>query len=164
LEAFHDHRDAALQQRAVAIVELAFYVPLLIAAGGNSGSQSSTLVIRGLAVGDIDSKDWYRVLIRESGQGLVLGLMLGVFGVVRVLISGHSMHFAALIALTIVAIVVMGCVVGALLPLLLHRLGIDPATSSTPFIATLVDVLGLLIYMVLAQLLLADVLARVVAE
>lgn len=145
------------------IVELAFYVPLLIAAGGNSGSQSSTLVIRGLAVGDIGSADWWRVLMRETGQGLVLGAMLALFGVLRVLISGHSMHFAALIAITIVAIVLMGCVVGALMPLLLHRLGIDPATSSTPFIATLVDVLGILIYLGLARWLLADVLARVVA-
>lgn len=143
-----------------AIVELSFYVPLLIAAGGNSGSQSSTLVIRGLAVGDITIKDWHRVLIRESGQGLVLGVMLAFFGIVRVLISGHSLQFGVLIALTIVAIVVMGCVVGALMPLLLRRAGIDPATSSTPFIASLVDVLGLLIYLGLARWLLADVLAR----
>jgi magnesium transporter len=146
-----------------AIVELSFYVPLLMAAGGNSGSQSSTLVIRGLAVGDIHASDWYRVLIREFGQGVVLGGLLAALGVLIGLLSGHSLAFAALIALTIVTIVVMGCVVGALLPLLLQRLGIDPATSSTPFIATLVDLFGILIYLGLARWLLADVLARAAA-
>jgi magnesium transporter len=146
-----------------AVVELSFYVPLLMAAGGNSGSQSSTLVIRGLAVGDIDNHDWYRVLIRESGQGLVLGGILSVLGVAFVLVSGQSLNFAVLIALTVISIVLMGCMVGAMLPLLLQRVGIDPATSSTPFIATLVDLFGILIYLGLAQWLLADVLARAAA-
>jgi magnesium transporter len=146
-----------------AVVELSFYVPLLMAAGGNSGSQSSTLVIRGLAVGDIHNRDWHRVLLRESGQGLVLGGTLSVLGIVFVLVSGNSLSFAALIALTVISIVLMGCMVGAILPLLLQRLGIDPATSSTPFIATLVDLFGILIYLGLAQWLLADVLARAAA-
>jgi magnesium transporter len=143
-----------------AIVELAFYVPLLIAAGGNSGSQSSTLVIRGIAVGEISSADWHRVVRRELAQGVVLGAMLAVFGVMRVVLSGHSLEFALLVAVTIVAIVVMGCLVGAVMPLLLSRLGIDPATSSGPFITTLVDVLGILIYLGLARWLFADLLAR----
>jgi magnesium transporter len=142
-----------------AVAELAFYVPLLISAGGNSGSQSSTLVIRGLAVGDIQSRDWWRVLRREFVQGLVLGLMLAVLGVVRVLIAGDGSQFAALIAITILCIVMMGCVVGGMLPLLLNRLGLDPATSSNPFIATLVDVLGILIYLRAAQWLMAGALA-----
>jgi magnesium transporter len=133
------------------VAELAFYLPLLIAAGGNSGSQSSTLVIRGLAVGDIESRDWWRVLTREVAQGLVLGLMLASFGVLRVILAGDPTKMVGLVAVTLVAIVVMGCVVGGMMPLVLHRVGIDPATSSTPFIATLVDVLGIVIYLGLAQ-------------
>jgi magnesium transporter len=136
------------------IAQLAFYVPLLIAAGGNSGSQSSTLVIRALAVGQIQTKDWWRVLLREVAQGLVLGAMLAVFGVARVLFAGDGAEIAVVIALTIMGIVLMGCVVGGMMPIILHRFGIDPATSSTPFIATLVDVLGIVIYLGLAQLLL----------
>jgi magnesium transporter len=136
------------------IAQLAFYVPLLIAAGGNSGSQSSTLVIRALAVGQIQTKDWWRVLLREVAQGLVLGAMLAVFGVARVLFAGDGTEIAIVIALTIMGIVLMGCVVGGMMPIILHRFGIDPATSSTPFIATLVDVLGIVIYLGLAQLLL----------
>ncbi|HEY8945761.1 MAG TPA: magnesium transporter [Polyangiaceae bacterium] len=142
-----------------AVASLAFYVPLLVSAGGNSGSQSSTLVIRGLAVGDIHTRDWWRVLGRELVQGLVLGSLLAVLGIARALLSGDGTEFAALIAGTILGIVVMGCVVGGMLPILLHRLGIDPATSSNPFIATLVDVFGIVIYLTLAQWLMADVLA-----
>jgi len=132
------------------IAQLAFYVPLLIAAGGNSGSQSSTLVIRGLAVGDITTRDWLRVLGRESAQGLVLGAMLATFGVVRVLVAGDPVGMTGLVAVTLICNVVMGCVVGGMMPLFLHRIGVDPATSSTPFIATLVDVLGIVIYLSLA--------------
>lgn len=144
----------------VSVTQLAFYIPLLVSAGGNSGSQSSTLVIRGLAVGDIQGKDWWRVLARELVQGLVLGSLLASLGVLRVLLGGDGVGFAVLIACTILGIVVMGCVVGGMLPLVLHRVGIDPATSSNPFIATLVDVFGIIIYLTLAQWLLADVLAR----
>ena len=144
----------AFDKVLTAITQLAFYVPLLISAGGNSGSQSSTLVIRGLAVGDIKTNDWYRVLARELLQGIALGALLASFGVVRALVAGDGTHIATVIALTIVGIVVMGCVVGGMMPILLHRLRIDPATSSTPFIATLVDVLGIVIYLGLAQILL----------
>jgi magnesium transporter len=132
------------------VEELTFYLPLLIAAGGNSGSQSSTLVIRALAVGDIQTQNWLRVLLRELGQGLTLGAMLAVFGVIRVLIAGDGAGMAAVVAVTIVCIVVMGCVVGGMMPILLHRLGLDPAASSTPFITTLVDVMGIVIYLGLA--------------
>lgn len=151
---------AAYADVLASIEELAFYVPLLIAAGGNSGSQSSTLVIRGLAVGDIGTSQWWRVLGRELAQGLMLGALLAVLGAMRVLLPGGSPTFALLIAATVICIVVMGCVVGGMMPLLLHRLGVDPATSSTPFIATLVDVLGIIIYLSLARWLLADVLLR----
>jgi magnesium transporter len=143
-----------------AVAELSFYVPLLISAGGNSGAQSSTLIIRGLAMGDIRTADWWRVFVRELVQGLVLGGMLAAFGFVRALLAGDGPVFAVLIAVTIIGIVIMGCVVGAMMPIFLHRLGIDPATSSTPFIATLIDVLGILLYLSLARLMLADLMMR----
>lgn len=142
-----------------AISKLAYYVPLCISTGGNSGSQSSTLIIRGLAVGDIRPRDWYRVFARELGQGVVLGLMLASVGMVRVIMWGDGWRFALTIGTTLLAIVVMGCTVGSMLPLFLRRLGIDPATSSTPFIATLIDVMGIMVYFNVAKLLLADVLS-----
>ena len=148
--------DAVLE----AVATLAIYVPLLISAGGNSGAQSSTLVIRGLAVGDITARDWFKVLLRELALGLLLGSLLALFGVVRVLVAGDGAPMAWLIGSTIVSIVVLGCVIGGMMPLLLHRLGVDPASSSTPFIATLVDVLGILVYMWLAGWLLSDAIAR----
>lgn len=134
-----------------AVTRLAVYVPMLISAGGNSGSQSATLVIRGLAVGDIETRDWLRVMLRELGQGLTLGGILALAGVGRALLVGDGVMMAVLVAATIICIVVMGCVVGAMMPILLHRLGVDPASSSTPFIATLVDVMGIVVYLSLAQ-------------
>lgn len=133
------------------ITQLAFYLPLLISAGGNSGSQSSTLIIRGLAVGDVAVSDWSRVLFRESLQGITLGVLLALLGGARSLLAGDGIVFAVLVSATIVAIVVLGCIIGAMTPILLHRTGADPATSSTPFIATLVDVLGILVYLSLAR-------------
>jgi magnesium transporter len=142
-----------------AVSTLSYYVPLLISTGGNSGAQSSTLIIRGLAVGDVKIGDWWRVLVRELGQGLVLGLFLALIGMARVWAWGDGVSFILTIGVTLVAIVLMGCVVGAMLPLLLRRVGLDPATSSTPFIASLVDVLGIILYFSVAQLLLADAIA-----
>jgi magnesium transporter len=142
-----------------AISKLAYYVPLCISTGGNSGSQSSTLIIRGLAVGDVRPRDWYRVFVRELGQGLVLGTMIAAIGMVRVAMWGDGARFAVTIGATLIAIVVMGCTVGSMLPLLLRRLGVDPATSSTPFIATLIDVMGIMVYFNVAKYILADVLA-----
>lgn len=142
-----------------AVAPIAFFVPMLISAGGNSGSQSSTLVIRALTVGDVRLRDWWRVLLRELAVGLTLGAMLAAVGVARVLLGAPAPGLALLIGITVICIVVLGCVLGAMMPLILHRLGIDPATSSTPFIATLSDVLGVLIYLGLAQWLLADVIA-----
>jgi magnesium transporter len=145
------------------VAQLAFYVPLLVSAGGNSGSQSSTLVIRGLAVGDITSRDWWRVLFREAVQGLVLGSLLAVLGVLRVFLAGDGWGLASVIAPTILCIVMMGCIVGGMLPILLNRVGLDPATSSTPFIATLVDVFGIIIYLTLARALLGAALSHLPA-
>lgn len=147
-----EHFDPVLH----AISGAAYYVPLLISAGGNSGSQSSTLIIRGLSVGDIRLTDWWRILLREMSMGLVLGLGLGVVGFLRVLVlPGGSLKFAITIGITLVGIVTTGCTAGSMMPLLLKRIGLDPATSSTPFIASLIDVLGIIVY--------ATVLATVMA-
>lgn len=143
-----------------AIKGSSYYVPLLISTGGNSGSQSSTLIIRGLAVGEIRPRDWWRIFVREAGMGLALGSMLAVVGFGRVLMyPEQGVQFALTVALTLVGIVMTGCTVGSMLPLILKRVGIDPATSSTPFIASLVDVLGIIIFVHCAKLVMANVLA-----
>ncbi len=139
------------------------YVPLLISAGGNSGSQSSTLVIRGLALGEIKLRDWWRILVREAGMGIVLGTMIAVIAMGRVMMyPDQTFLFAVTVALTVLAIIACGCTVGSMLPIVLKRLGIDPATSSTPFIASLVDTLGVIIYAHVAMVVMHDVIARAV--
>ena len=156
------HFDGILQSVAI----LTVYVPLLISAGGNSGSQSSTLITRGLALGEIRSGDWWRVFLRELAQGLVLGCILAALGVARVLMGGEHgalgvglFAFSVLIGVTLVGIVVMGCLEGGMMPILLNRLGLDPATSSTPFIATIVDVFGIVLYLSLAQIALGELVS-----
>jgi magnesium transporter len=142
-----------------AIKGASYYVPLLISTGGNSGSQSSTLIIRGLAVGEIQAKDWWRIFFREAAMGLVLGIGLGAIGFFRVLMyPDQSLRFALTIALTLVGIVVTGCTIGSMLPLVLKKCGVDPATSSTPFIASLVDVLGIIVFVHSAKLIMAQLL------
>jgi magnesium transporter len=144
-----------------AIHGAAYYVPLLVSAGGNSGSQSSTLIIRGLATGEVKLRDWWRIAWRELGMGIVLGLGLATIGFFRVLMypEQHA-AFALTVAIALVGIVVAGCTVGAMLPILLRRLGVDPATSSTPFIASLIDVTGILIFVNVAQIIMADVITK----
>lgn len=154
------HYDSVIE----AVAKLSYYVPLLISTGGNSGSQSASLIIRGLAVGDIKLSDWKRVLAREFGQGLVLGLLLATIGMIRVSMWGDGRGFMFTIGATLVAIPLMGCTVGSMLPLLLRRLGIDPATSSTPFIATLIDVLGIIVYFNVAKFMLAEVIAKAIVQ
>ena len=123
------------------------YVPLLISAGGNSGSQSSTLVIRGLALGEIKLHDWWRIAVRELGMGVVLGVMLSFIAVGRVLMyPDQHILFALTVGVTLIGIVVTGCTIGSMLPIIMKRFGGDPATSSTPFIASIVDTLGVIIY------------------
>ena len=136
------------------------YVPLLISAGGNSGSQSSTLVIRGLALGEIKTSDWWRIAVREMGMGIVLGLLLSVIAVLRVLTyPDQHLPFALTVGVTLIGIVVAGCTIGSLLPIIMKRFGIDPATSSTPFIASVVDTLGVVIYAHVAMIIMRDVIA-----
>ncbi len=141
------------------------YVPLLISAGGNSGSQSSTLVIRGLALSEIKLTDWWRILMREAGMGLVLGLIIACIAMGRVMMyPDQSFLFALTIGLTVLFIVFAGCTVGSMLPIVLKRIGIDPATSSTPFIASLVDTMGVVIYAHVAMVVMRDVIAEHLAH
>lgn len=135
-------------------VVLALFVPLIISSGGNSGSQAATLIIRALALGEVRLRDWWAVLRRELLSGLLLGVILGSIGFLRIAVwssfsniyGPHWIRVALAVATSIAAVVVWGGVTGAMLPFLLRRFGFDPATSSAPFVATLVDVTGLVIY------------------
>jgi magnesium transporter len=144
---------------------LALFIPMIISTGGNSGSQASTLMIRAMALGEVRAADWWLVMRREVGLGLMLGGVLGLVAALRVLIWGvagsYGDHFL-LISMTC-AFAVLGCTLagtmaGAMLPFLLRKLGADPASASAPFVATLVDVSGILIYFALANLILSGVL------
>src|SRR6266536_1180688 len=147
-------------------VVLALFVPLIISSGGNSGSQASTLVIRALALGEVSLRDWWRVMQREVFSGLGLGLILGSIGFLRITIwSAFSTIYGPywlLVALTVglalIGIVLWGTLAGSMLPFILRRLGFDPATSSAPFVATMVDVTGLVIYFSVAVILLKGTL------
>jgi magnesium transporter len=143
-------------------VVLALFVPLIISSGGNAGSQAATLVIRALALGEFQLRDWWRVMRRELIAGFLLGLILGSIGFLRIVLwaqfSGiygeHYLLVAATVGVTLVGIVLWGSLMGSMLPLVLKRLGFDPATSSAPFVATLVDVTGLVIYFTVALVIL----------
>ncbi len=147
-------------------VVLALFVPLIISSGGNSGSQASTLVVRALAIGEIGLRDWWRVMWREFITGLALGSILGTIGFLRItlwslfgdLYGPHWLLVALTVALSLVGVVMWGALSGSLLPLLLRRLGFDPAVSSAPFVATLVDVTGLVIYFSVAYLIMRGTL------
>ncbi len=148
-------------------VFLASFIPLIISSGGNSGSQASTLIIQAMAVGEITITDWWRVMRREIISGLLLGSVLGIFGFIRV-IAWHQLmpqiygpHYyliAIVIGLSLLGVVLWGTLCGSMLPLILKRLGADPAVSSAPFVATLVDVTGLIIYFSFAYLFLQGLL------
>jgi magnesium transporter len=144
----------AFQHEIERAVVLALFVPLIISSGGNSGSQASTLVIRAIALGEITLRDWWRVMKREIGAGLSLGAILGSIGFLRIsiwsafsaLYGPHWLLVAFTVAFSLIGVVLWGTLIGSILPLVLRRLGFDPATSSAPFVATLVDVTGLVIY------------------
>lgn len=142
-------------------IVLALFIPLVMSSGGNSGSQATSLIIRALALHDVTLKDWWRVAVRELPTGIVLGSILGVIGVIRIAVWQEAGIFDygeywKLLALTIgaalIGIVTFGSMAGSLLPFGLKRLGFDPATASAPFIATLVDVTGIVIYFSVAWL------------
>jgi len=147
-------------------VVLALFVPLIISSGGNSGSQASTLVIRALALGEVTLRDWWRVMRREIFSGLGLGVILGTIGFLRItvwsafsnLYGPHWPLVALTVGVALIGIVLWGTIAGSMLPFLLRRLGFDPATSSAPFVATLVDVTGLIIYFSVAVLILRGTL------
>lgn len=150
---------------AKAIV-LATFIPLIISSGGNSGSQAATLIIRALALGEITIKDWWRVMRREILSGLALGGILGLIGVFRVIfwsvvLGTYNIEWITVgytVGVSLVGVVLLGTLAGSMLPLLLQRWGLDPATSSAPFVATIVDVAGIIIYFSVATIFLSGVL------
>src|SRR5450631_89081 len=147
-------------------VVLALFVPLIISSGGNSGSQATTLVIRAMALGEIRLRDWWRVIRRELAAGLALGTILGVIGISRICLwhslrgtyGPHYLIVALTIGCSLVGVVMFGTTAGSMLPFLLRRCGLDPASASAPFVATLVDVTGLIIYFSVASIVLKGVL------
>jgi magnesium transporter len=147
-------------------VVLALFVPLIISSGGNSGSQATTLVIRAMAVGELRLRDWWRVVRKEIAAGLVLGMLLGSIGVTRILLwqaiaKPYGEHYglvAATVGLSLIGVVLFGTTAGSMLPFILRRVGLDPASASAPFVATLVDVSGLVIYFTVASLVLSGTL------
>ncbi len=147
-------------------VVLALFIPLIISSGGNSGSQATSLIIRALAVRELALKDWWRVLRRELVSGLALGLLLGTIGMTRIMLwpsrvalyGEYYMMVALTVAVSLVGVVLFGSLCGAMLPFILRRVGLDPATASAPFVATLVDVSGLVIYFSVASVILHNIL------
>ncbi len=133
------------------VVALSFFIPLLIGTGGNSGSQTVTTIVRGLAVGEIRMRDFGRVLLREAGSGLVLGLMLGLVGFGRALLWGSTVPLAMTVGVSILAICAWANTVGSMIPMLATLFKIDPTVMSAPLIATLVDATGLIIYFTIAK-------------
>jgi magnesium transporter len=148
-------------------VVLALFIPLIISSGGNSGSQATSLMIRALALREVALRDWWRVALRELPTGLALGIVLGAVGMLRILIwqatgwGDYGEHYrlvALTIGLSLVGVVLFGSLTGSMLPFLLRRVGADPASASAPFVATLVDVTGVVIYFSVALALLRGTL------
>jgi magnesium transporter len=154
------------------VIVLTNFIPLIISTGGNSGTQASTLIIQAMALGEVKLADWWRVMRREILSGLMLGIMLGCIGFLRITLWSFAMHHGVgkdiygehwiLLAFTVwvslIGVVLWGSLIGSMLPLLLKRLGADPASSSAPFVATLVDVTGLVIFFNVALLILGGTL------
>jgi len=154
------------QELARAIV-LSLFIPLIISSGGNSGSQATTLVIRAMALGEVTLRDWWRVIRREVAAGLTLGCMLGAIGMTRVIVwqavalsagrelyGPHYLLIALTVGASLLGVVLIGTICGSMLPFVLRRFGLDPASASAPFVATLVDVAGVVIYFTLASIIL----------
>jgi magnesium transporter len=146
---------------------LSVFIPLIMSSGGNSGSQATSLLIRSLALRELRLGEWWRVAIRELPTGLMLGAILGTLGMARIAVwqqfgfydyGEHWMPIALTVGLALVGIVTFGSVTGSMLPFLLQRLGFDPASASAPFVATLVDVTGLVIYFGVALVILRGTL------
>ena len=163
---------ASYQDELAKALVLALFLPLIVSSGGNSGSQASTLMIRAMALGEVTLRDWWRVMGREVQAGLSLGAILGAIGVVRVamwaIVGEQYLHrqpygphwplVALTVGISLVGVVIWGTISGSMLPFLLRRIGADPATSSAPFVATLVDVTGLIIYFSIALVIMRGVM------
>ncbi|MFV0311149.1 MAG: magnesium transporter [Dysgonomonas sp.] len=148
------------EEQLAQMIVLALFLPLMISSGGNSGSQASTLVIQAMATGEVKLRDWWRVFRREVVSGLSLGIILGVIGFFRIyvwhlifpsLYCEHWIMVGSTVSFALTGIVLWGSLIGSMLPFILRRLGADPATSSAPFVATIVDVTGLMIYLTIAS-------------
>jgi len=147
-------------------VVLSLFIPLLISSGGNSGSQATSLIIRALALKEVRLKDWWRVIRREIAAGVMLGAILGIVGMIRILIwqylwhtyGEHYLLIATTIAFSLLGVVTFGTLAGSMLPFILRNCGLDPASASAPFVATLVDVTGLIIYFSVAKIILTGTL------
>ncbi len=144
-------------------VVLALFVPLIISSGGNSGGQATSLVVRALALRELELRDWWRVALRELPTGLTLGAILGAVGIIRIVLwqkigwydyGEHWLLIAVTVGVSLIGVVAFGSLAGSMLPFLLKRLGFDPASASAPFVATLVDVTGLVIYFTIASVIL----------
>jgi len=147
-------------------VVLALFIPLLISSGGNSGSQATTLIIRAMALGELRLRDWWRVIGREVMAGIALGCLLGGIGFLRIVVwqavaPAYGQYYLLVgltIGLSLLGVVTFGTVAGSMLPFILRRCGLDPASASAPFVATLVDVTGLIIYFSVAKAVLTGTL------
>lgn len=158
-EMFTASAMAIFEEEIARAVVLALFIPLIISSGGNSGSQAATLVVRAMALGEITLKDWFRILRREFIAGFSLGIILGSIGFVRIFIWQEASHLygehwflvGITVFLSLIGVVLWGTIIGSMLPFILRRLGFDPASSSAPFVATLVDVTGIVIYFSIAM-------------
>lgn len=147
-------------------VILSMFLPLIISSGGNSGSQASTLIVRAMALGEVRLKDWWRVFVREIVVGSCLGLLLGVIGMIRIyfwpwreeMYGEHYFLIAATVSISVIGVVLWGSISGSMLPFILRRFKLDPASASAPAVATIVDVTGLVIYFTVASLILKGTL------
>ena len=155
------------EKEIAAAVVLALFIPLIISSGGNSGSQAASLIIRSLALEQVRARDWFRVFGREVLSGIALGAILGSIGFVRVVLwqhlhvtnyGEHYMLVASTVGVSLIGVVLFGSLAGSMLPFVMRGLGFDPAASSAPFVATLVDVTGLIIYFTIAHLILRGAL------
>jgi magnesium transporter len=153
---------ARYEEHVAKAAVLAMFIPLIISSGGNSGSQAATLVIQAMALGQLRLRDWWRVVRREVGAGLLLGAGLGAIGLGRIVLwqalwgsyGEHASRISLTVGFSLLSVVLLGTIAGSMLPFLLRRAGVDPASASTPFVATLVDVAGVVLYFTIATLLL----------
>ncbi|WP_337872514.1 magnesium transporter [Ignavibacterium sp.] len=158
-EMFTASAMAVFEEEIARAVVLALFVPLIISSGGNSGSQAATLVVRAMALGEVTMKDWFRVIGKELITGLSLGVILAIIGFIRIYVwqmashiyGEHWFYVAMTVSVSLIGVVLWGTLSGSTLPFILKRLGFDPASSSAPFVATLVDVTGIVIYFTVAM-------------